>query len=223
MAVIINGTTGIDLPVPLAVVDGGTGVATLTSNAVILGNGTGAVQAVAPGTAGQALISQGPSSAPAWSSLSVSSLSGLGTGVSTWLGTPSSANLAAALTDETGSGSVVFGTSPSITTPTITGTKETKVTMAANDINVASGNYFSKTISGVTTLTVSNVPAAGTVTNFILDLTNGGSAAITWWSGVKWASGTAPTLTTSGRDLLSFFTHDGGTIWNGLVLAKDIK
>ena len=49
-------------------------------------------------------------------------LSALGTGVATWLGTPSSANLAAALTDETGTGAAVFGTSPTITTSvTITG------------------------------------------------------------------------------------------------------
>jgi hypothetical protein len=42
-------------------------------------------------------------------------------GILTFLGTPSSANLAAALTDETGSGAAVFGTSPTITTPTISG------------------------------------------------------------------------------------------------------
>lgn len=40
--------------------------------------------------------------------LALSSISGLGTGVSTFLATPSSANLAAAVTDETGSGKVVF-------------------------------------------------------------------------------------------------------------------
>lgn len=39
-----------------------------------------------------------------------------GTGILTFLGTPSSANLAAAVTDETGSGSLVFGTSPAFTT-----------------------------------------------------------------------------------------------------------
>jgi hypothetical protein len=43
----------------------------------------------------------------------------LGTNVATFLATPSSANLAAALTDETGSGAAVFATSPTITTPTI--------------------------------------------------------------------------------------------------------
>jgi hypothetical protein len=46
-------------------------------------------------------------------------VSGLGSNVSTFLATPSSANLAAALTDETGSGLAVFGTSPVITTPTL--------------------------------------------------------------------------------------------------------
>lgn len=45
-------------------------------------------------------------------------ISGLATGVATFLGTPSSANLKAAVTDETGSGALVFGTSPAITTPT---------------------------------------------------------------------------------------------------------
>ena len=51
--------------------------------------------------------------------LPLASVTGLGTGVATFLATPSSANLAAALTDETGSGAAVFGTSPTIVTPTI--------------------------------------------------------------------------------------------------------
>ena len=46
-------------------------------------------------------------------------VTGLGTGVATFLATPSSANLLAAVTDETGTGSLVFATSPTITTPTI--------------------------------------------------------------------------------------------------------
>jgi hypothetical protein len=46
-------------------------------------------------------------------------VSGLGTGVATFLATPSSANLASAVTDETGSGALVFGTSPTLTTPDI--------------------------------------------------------------------------------------------------------
>jgi hypothetical protein len=104
-----------------------------------------------------------------------------------------------------------------------TGLREARVAMGASDIDLRAGNYFTRTISGATTLTVSNVPAAGTAASFILDLTNGGSATITWWSGMKWAGGTAPTLTSSGRDVLGFFTHDAGTTWTGLLLGKDVK
>ena len=46
-------------------------------------------------------------------------ISGLGSNVATFLATPSSANLAAALTDETGSGSAVFATSPTLVTPVL--------------------------------------------------------------------------------------------------------
>lgn len=110
-----------------------------------------------------------------------------------------------------------------LTNKTITGTKETRVAMGANDIDLSAGNWFTKTFSGTLTLTVSNVPTTGTSASFILDATNGGSATITWWSGVKWAGGTAPTLTLSGRDSLGFYTYDGGTTWTGLLLGKDIK
>ena len=70
---------------------------------------------------------------------------------------------------------------------------------------------------------MANIPTTGVSQSLILDLTNGGAAAITWWSGVKWVAGTAPTLTAAGRDVLGFFTHDGGTTWTGLVLGKDVK
>lgn len=109
------------------------------------------------------------------------------------------------------------------TTVTATGSfRETRVAMGAGTaLNLNSGNYFQKTISGATTFTVTNVPANGRATSIILDITNGGSAAITWWTGVKWPGGTAPTLTTSGRDALGFYTFDGGTTWTGLLLGKN--
>ena len=46
-------------------------------------------------------------------------LTSLGSGVATFLGTPSSANLAAAVSDETGSGALVFATSPTLVTPNL--------------------------------------------------------------------------------------------------------
>lgn len=52
-------------------------------------------------------------------------VSGLGAGVATFLGTPSSANLAAAVTDETGTGALVFGTDSALTNPTITNGRAT--------------------------------------------------------------------------------------------------
>jgi hypothetical protein len=48
----------------LTVADGGTGVSTLSANAVLLGNGTSALQTVAPGTSGNVLTSNGTT----WSS-----------------------------------------------------------------------------------------------------------------------------------------------------------
>lgn len=45
-------------------------------------------------------------------------IAGLGSGVATFLATPSSANLITAVTDETGSGSLVFSNSPALVTPT---------------------------------------------------------------------------------------------------------
>lgn len=106
---------------------------------------------------------------------------------------------------------------------TFTGISETRTAVAASNIDLSTGTFFSKTISGATTFTVSNVPATGKATNFILELTNGGSSSVTWWSGVKWASGTAPTLTSAGVDVLGFYTFDGGTTWRGMFLAKDSK
>ena len=63
-------------------------------------------------------------------------ISGLGTGVGTFLATPSSANLASAVSDETGSGLLVFDTSPTLNTPTITG--NTTFSDGAYDFDIAS-------------------------------------------------------------------------------------
>lgn len=49
-------------------------------------------------------------------------ITGFGTGMATFLATPSSANLRSTITDETGSGSLVFGTSPTLSGVTLTGT-----------------------------------------------------------------------------------------------------
>jgi hypothetical protein len=85
-------------------------------------------------------------------------LTSLGTGVATWLGTPSSANLAAAVTDETGTGSLVFATSPSLTTPNIGAATATSV----NGLTISSSTG-TLTVTNGKTLSVSNtLTLAGT-------------------------------------------------------------
>ena len=124
---------------------------------------------------------------------------------------------------DTWSSEKIDSTKANKTTPTLTGLREVSVAMAANDINLATGNLFTKTITGATTLTVSNIPTSGTAQSFILELTNGGSGTITWFSGAKFAKGTAPTLTANGKDIIGCYTLDGGTTWNVLILGLDVK
>jgi len=57
-------------------------------------------------------------------------ISGLGTGVATFLATPSSANLASALTDESGSSTVAFTNSPTFVTPTLGAAAATSIAFA---------------------------------------------------------------------------------------------
>ncbi len=108
----------------LGVARGGTGAATLTANNVLLGNGTSAVQVVAPGTSGNLLTSNGTT----WSSTAPAA-----GGVTTWAGgttglTPAGAtsgavSLAGTLavanggtggTTSTGTGAVVLATNPAL-------------------------------------------------------------------------------------------------------------
>lgn len=65
-------------------------------------------------------------------------IAGLGTGVATFLATPSSANLAAAVTGETGSGALVFATSPTLTTPNL-GTPSAVILTNATGLPVSTG------------------------------------------------------------------------------------
>lgn len=69
-----------------------------------------------------------------------------GTGMPTFLATPTSANLAATVTDETGSGSLVFGTSPTLVTPNLGTPSAVTLTNAtgypiATDIHASTSKY----------------------------------------------------------------------------------
>tara|TARA_R110000868_G_scaffold20477_13_gene86578 strand:+ start:3452 stop:4315 length:864 start_codon:yes stop_codon:yes gene_type:complete len=152
-------------------------------------------------------------------------VSGLGTNVATFLATPTSANLAAALTDETGTGANVFATSPTLTTATITSLVETKTAPAISTgtltLNCSLGNVFAVSLNAaITTLTISNIPTTGNAFGITLAFTMDGTArAVTWPAAVKWAGGTAPTLTSTSAkvDIFVLNTWDGGTTWYAMT------
>ncbi len=93
-------------------------------------------------------------------------VSGLGTNVATFLGTPSSANLASAVTDETGTGGLVFATAPTLTNavavnPVLRGPEErwsVSATAASSTVNLnilTSGIlYYTSDASGNWTLNI---------------------------------------------------------------------
>ena len=76
-------------------------------------------------------------------------------------------------------------------------------------LNLSLGNYFYGTSTGNTVFTVANPPGSGVVGSFTLELTNGGAHTQTF-TNAKWPGGAAPTLTTSGVDILSGLTRDAG-------------
>jgi hypothetical protein len=140
----VNLTTNVTGDLPFANLAQGSALSVLG----VTGNATADVASIAAGTDHQVLRRSGTSlafgavnlaqTAAITGTLPVGNggtgITSLGTGVATWLGTPSSANLAAAVTDETGSGALVFGTSPTLTTPNIgvaTATSVNKVTITA--------------------------------------------------------------------------------------------
>jgi hypothetical protein len=126
-------------------------------------------------------------------------ITSFGAGVATFLGTPSSANLATALTDETGTGVAVFNVSPALTTPKITtgiqnasaatvismdsstffaGAFSDEVTALGNTgtavtIDCDDGNVFTATLTGNCTFTLASANSTSNrATSFTLVLTN---------------------------------------------------
>jgi len=100
--------------------------------------------------------------------------------------------------------------------------KQAAEAVSALDIDLSTGNYFTKTINANSTFTFSNPPASGTVGSFTLELTHT-SGTVTWPASVKFPADTAPTLTTGKTHLFVFVTDDGGTRYRGAALADYVN
>ena len=102
-------------------------------------------------------------------------VSGLAANIATFLAIPSSANLAAALTDDTGSGSAVFATSPTLVTPVLGSATATSivvgsgVTINASGINASGIITALGGIRGIGIYSGGNLVTTGIITalNFI--------------------------------------------------------
>jgi hypothetical protein len=127
----------------------------LTANALVLGGGAGATPTpmASLGTSTQVLHGNA-SGAPTWGQVAIGSdVSGLATGVATFLATPSSANLRAAMTDETGTGLLYFqggalGTPASGVATNLTGTASGLTAGAANAVPWSGVSSTPTTLAG---------------------------------------------------------------------------
>jgi hypothetical protein len=95
-------------------------------------------------------------------------LTSLGSGVATFLGTPSSANLAAAVSDETGSGALVFASSPTLVTPTLGAATATSL----NGVTLTGTSTPALSVTGTASVSGSNTGDQTTITG------NAGTATI---------------------------------------------
>lgn len=166
-------------------------------------------------------------------SLSVTQVSNLGTGVSSFLQTPSSSNLRAALTDETGTGNAVFQSDaslirPSLTLPFIGGYTEANFTIASAGASQALDlTYYTVFIVTLTsgtpctfTMPTGTSAVAGKSFSIYLRQPSTGTFTTATFTNVRWAGGTAPTITAAlGKmDILSF-TSDG-VRWYGSFIQN---
>jgi hypothetical protein len=169
---------------------------------------------------------------------------GLGTGVATFLATPSSANLAAAVTGETGTGGLVFADTPTLITPnigvatgtslvlsgdlTVNGTTTTvnSTTLTVDDKNIELGSTASPTdagadgggitLKGATDKTINWVDATDAWTSSEhLNLLTGKKFYI---AGTEVLSGTTLGSGVTGSSLTSVGTIATG-VWNGTAIA----
>jgi hypothetical protein len=128
------------------------------------------------------------------------------------------------VTGSTGSVAVVLSTSPTIITSTLTGYTETVVAIgtvgASHTFVITTGTVQTATLTASTPCTFT-MPTATAGTSFILRLTQAASGMTTaTFTGVKFAGGTAPTITAtaSAVDIISFIAV--GSTWYGSAIQN---
>jgi len=140
-------------------------------------------------------------------------VSGLGASVATFLGTASSANLRAALTDETGTGSAVFATSPTIASPTLTApvlgvATGTSLSTTGNQTITGAGKQGYATGSGGAV-----VQATSKATGVALNTPNGQITMVnSALAGTTIVSFTLTNSTIEAGDIIVFNHISGGTL-----------
>jgi hypothetical protein len=180
----IVGVSGSKVTGTVAVANGGTGASTLTANNVLLGNGTSALQVVAPGASGNVLTSNGTT----WSSSAPQNLA------NTISGVVPVANGGTGLSSLTAGGAVYASSSSALTTGTLPlmagGTGVTSQQAAINTLTgtQSAGKYLRSdgTDARLSTIQAADVPTlnqntTGTAANVtgIVPVANGGTGVTT--------------------------------------------
>ena len=93
----------------------------------------------------------------------------------------------------------------------------------AQSLDMSAAQYFTMTITGSTTLSITGLGGyvANTAFPIILRITNGG-ANVTWPASFKHTGGTAPSLSTAGTDMLCYVSDDQGTTFRQLAFSKGV-
>jgi hypothetical protein len=95
-------------------------------------------------------------------------------------------------------------------------------TGGSTTLDLSTANNFRRQFNGTSTITITNAPGSPTGFGFTFVVVNAGAYSITWPAAVDWVGGSAPILTSSGTDVLVFYTYNGGSTYYGFVTGKNL-